>query len=150
MYVVGLSDVDWFTSRRAPRMIDFMTAPQAKVADQVSDLTQMGDSISPCIGQVESVLNDLAVAPRIPEVLRTRNVREQFQHAFELIGGIPRLAYWAHCNPDKFFSLYSKLIPAQVTGENGGAIKIQLSWINGRDTSGRSPGQIIDVTPSGD
>jgi hypothetical protein len=96
---------------------------------------------------VEEVLHDLAGIPKPPSWAKTRNVREQFQHAFELIGGIPRLALWAHQNPDKFFALYSKLIPAQVTGADGGAIKVELSWINGRDTSGRSPGQIIDVQP---
>jgi hypothetical protein len=104
--------------------------------------------ITPTLAEVEENLNALATAPKLPAYTRTRNVREQFQHAFELIGGIPRLAHWAHQNPDKFFGLYSKLIPAQVTGADGGAIKIELSWLNARDTSGRSPPQIIDVEPS--
>jgi hypothetical protein len=108
---------------------------------------QEQETISPPIHEVEGVLAQLASAPKVPAVLRTKNVREQFVHAFELIGGIPRLATWGHQNPDKFFALYSKLIPAQVTGSDGGAIKIELSWVNGRDTSGRSPSQIIDVTP---
>ena len=96
---------------------------------------------------VEENLAALAETAKLPSYVRTRNVREQFQYAFELIGGIPRLAHWAHANPDKFFSLYSKLIPAQITGEGGGAIKVELSWLNARDTSGRSPPQIIDVSP---
>lgn len=101
------------------------------------------------MGEVETYLNNLATAPRLPEFTRTRNVRLQFQHAFEIIGGIPRLAHWAHANPDKFYQIYSKLIPAQVTGADGGAIKIELSWLNQRDTSGRSPPAIIDVEPEG-
>ena len=103
--------------------------------------------ITPTLAEVEDNLNALATAPQLPAYTRTRNVREQFQHAFELIGGIPRLAHWAHANPDKFYSLYSKLIPARVEGGDGGAIKVQLSWINTRDTSGRSPPAIIDVEP---
>ena len=103
--------------------------------------------ITPSIQEVEANLSILASTPKLPSYTRTKNVREQFQFAFELIGGIPRLAHWAHSNPDKFFSLYSKLIPAQISGEDGGPIKIQLGWINGRDTSGRSPPQTIDVTP---
>src|SRR5215831_1861930 len=99
------------------------------------------------MAEVEDNLNTLATTAKLPKYVRTRNVREQFQYAFELIGGIPRLAHWAHANPDKFFSLYSKLIPAQITGEGGGAIKVELSWLNARDTSGRSPPQIIDVSP---
>ena len=104
--------------------------------------------ITPSIEEVEANLATLASASTLPAYTKTRNVRQQFQHAFELIGGIPRLAHWAHENPDKFYSLYSKLIPARVEGGDGGAIKIQLSWLNARDTSGRSPGQIIDV-PTG-
>ena len=104
--------------------------------------------ITPGIYEVEDNLAELAKAAKLPEYTRTRNVRLQFQHAFELIGGIPRLAHWAHQNPDKFYQLYSKLIPAQVTGLAGGAIKVELSWLNTRDTSGKSPGQVIDVEPS--
>jgi hypothetical protein len=104
--------------------------------------------ITPSMIEVDENLNQLAHAPQLPAYAKTRNVRLQFQHAFELIGGIPRLAHWAHANPDKFYSLYSKLIPAQVTGPDGGAIKVELSWLNARDTSGRSPPQIIDVEPS--
>jgi len=105
--------------------------------------------VTPPLNLVEENLNALATTPRLPSYTKSRNVREQFQFAFELIGGIPRLAHWAHANPDKFFSLYSKLIPAQVTGADGGAIKVELSWLNSRDTTGRqSSGQIIDVNPS--
>lgn len=117
---------------------------------QVQEQMQVDISPQPAMHQVEEVLQDLACLPKLPQWSRTRNVREQFQFAFELIGGIPRLAHWAHTNPDKFFQLYSKLIPAQVTGADGGALKVELSWLNARDTSGgqRSPGQIIDVQPS--
>ena len=101
--------------------------------------------ITPSLQEVEENLVALANAPKLPAYTRTRNVRLQFQYAFELIGGIPRLANWAHQNPDKFYQLYSKLIPAQVTGLDGGAIKIELSWLNTRDTSGKSPSQVIDV-----
>jgi len=104
--------------------------------------------ITPSLNEVEENLNALATAPKLPDYTRTKNVRLQFQHAFELIGGIPRLAHWAHTHPTQFFALYSKLIPAQVTGADGGAIKVELSWLNARDTSGRSPPQIIDVAPT--
>jgi len=103
------------------------------------------DIITPPLHAVEECLNELAIVPKVPPWARKRNVREQFQYAFELIGGIPRLAHWAHTNPDKFFTLYSKLIPARVEGADGGPLQIQLSWINTRDTSGRSPPAIIDV-----
>jgi len=112
------------------------------------DAEQIDDGpITPSIAEVEANLNELATAAKLPSYTKTRNVRLQFQHAFELIGGIPRLAHWAHQHPTQFYQLYSKLIPAQVTGADGGALKIELSWLNARDTSGRSPPQVIDVTP---
>jgi hypothetical protein len=112
-------------------------------ADQIDD-----NPITPSIQEVEANLEQLAIAAKLPSYTKTKNVRLQFQHAFELIGGIPRLAHWAHAHPTQFYQLYSKLIPAQVTGADGGPLKIELSWLNARDTSGRSPPQIIDVEPS--
>jgi hypothetical protein len=117
------------------------------VQNEIPSAEVEGGPITPAMSEVEDNLNALACTPQLPAYTRTRNVRAQFQHAFELIGGIPRLAFWAHANPDKFFALYSKLIPAQVTGADGGAIKIELSWLNTRDTSGRSPPRVIDVDP---
>jgi hypothetical protein len=129
-----------------------MTPEQSIVASQQVQELAPDDidagPITPSIEEVEANLVALASATRLPAYTKTRNVRLQFQHAFELIGGIPRLAHWAHANPDKFYSLYSKLIPAQVSGLDGGAIRVELSWLNARDTSGRSPGKIIDVEPT--
>lgn len=117
------------------------------VLDAIPDVED--GPVTPTLNLVEENLNALATTSRLPSYTKSRNVREQFQFAFELIGGIPRLAHWAHQNPDKFYQLYSKLIPAQVTGADGGAIKVELSWLNTRDTSGRpSPGQVIDIDPS--
>lgn len=103
--------------------------------------------ITPSIQEVEENLASLAVSANLPAYTKTRNVRLQFQHAFELIGGIPRLAHWAHQHPTQFYQLYSKLIPAQVTGRDGGPIQIELSWLNERDTTGRSANAVIDVVP---
>lgn len=122
-------------------------SPDTQVAALSPDQDIDAGPITPTMQEVEENLQQLANATTLPAYTRTRNVRLQFQHAFELIGGIPRLAHWAHENPDKFFQLYSKLIPAQITGADGGALKIELSWLNTRDTSGRSPGQTIDVEP---
>lgn len=35
-----------------------------------------------------------------------------FARAFEMIGGVQRMALWANANPDKFYPLYSKLLPS--------------------------------------
>jgi len=48
------------------------------------------------------------------------NIVQAFTDAFEIIGGVPRLALWAHENETDFYKLYGKLLPsqsAQLVGE---------------------------------
>jgi len=40
------------------------------------------------------------------------DVVNAFSTAFEMIGGVTRLALWANENPGEFFKLYSKLLPS--------------------------------------
>lgn len=40
------------------------------------------------------------------------DVVDAFQRSFDMIGGVPRMALWANANPDKFYPLYSKLLPS--------------------------------------
>lgn len=55
---------------------------------------------------------------KIPPLTRARDgftrndVANAFQNAFVMIGGVSRLALWANKNPDKFYPLYSKLMPS--------------------------------------
>lgn len=61
----------------------------------------------------------LDAAPELPRVRRDKHgfnrtdVINAFQDAFSIIGGTTRLALWANANPDKFYTLYAKLLPAQ-------------------------------------
>lgn len=41
-----------------------------------------------------------------------RRVLEALDEAFQLIGGVPRLAHWGHHNPTEFYKLWGKTIPA--------------------------------------
>ena len=40
------------------------------------------------------------------------DVVNAFQDAFRMIGGVQRMALWANANPDKFYPLYTKLLPS--------------------------------------
>jgi hypothetical protein len=51
-------------------------------------------------------------ASRSPSI--KQNIVQQFNSAFQLIGGVPRLAVWADKNPTAFFALYSKMLPAAI------------------------------------
>jgi len=56
----------------------------------------------------------------------TANVKEAMEMAFEGIGGADRLQAWAEKNTTDFYKLWAKLIPVQITGENGGDINITV------------------------
>ena len=63
----------------------------------------------------------------VPRELKRQRVVSAFQNAFELIGGVPRLAHWADQHPTDFFKLYARLLPAEaskkVTHDGGVVIK---------------------------
>ena len=56
--------------------------------------------------------------PRSGDLSR-KQVVNAFMNAFELIGGTPRLALWAHDNPKEFYKLYSRLLPSQASSALG-------------------------------
>ena len=56
--------------------------------------------------------------PRNSEFSR-KDVVQAFSNAFELIGGIPRLALWAHANESDFYKLYARLLPSQASSALG-------------------------------
>lgn len=66
---------------------------------------------------MNQTLNDLAEGnQKVTRITKRefakQKVMDAFHDAFDLIGGVPRLAYWAHQNPTEFFKLYGKMLPA--------------------------------------
>jgi hypothetical protein len=51
------------------------------------------------------------VVPRNDRFTRAEVV-QAFASAFQMIGGVPRLALWANENPTEFYRLYGKLMPS--------------------------------------
>lgn len=51
----------------------------------------------------------------VPRELKRARVVNAFQDAFELIGGVPRLAHWADQHPTDFFKLYARLLPVEAS-----------------------------------
>ena len=71
-------------------------------------------------GEMGTVFSELAKTSgsitRLPSKPYDRQrVVSAFTEAFDLIGGVPRLAMWAHVNPTEFFKLYAKLLPQSNT-----------------------------------
>ena len=84
---------------------------------------------------------------RTPRELKGKKAADAFQQAFDMIGGVPRLALWADKNPTAFFALYSKLIPSSVKAEVKATIKIDAPWMNPNRLSYQNT-DVIDVTPT--
>ena len=87
---------------------------------------------------------------KTPKALKAQKAADAFQSAFDLIGGIPRLALWADKNPTAFFSLYSKLIPATIQAKVDATIKIDAPWMNPNRLAYQQlqNGEVVDVTPN--
>ena len=56
-----------------------------------------------------------------------KKVVEAFQEAFDLIGGTPRLAIWAHHNTTDFYKLYGKLIPSSAHIDMDGRMHLTIT-----------------------
>jgi hypothetical protein len=84
---------------------------------------------------------------KLPKELKGKRAADAFQNAFDLIGGIPRLALWADKNPSAFFTLYSKLIPATVKADVHAKITIDAPWMNPNRLSYQNT-EVIENDPS--
>lgn len=98
--------------------------------------------------QLDLLLQKGLYGERTPKPLRSKKAADAFQSAFDLIGGVPRLALWADKNPSAFFALYSKLIPSTVQAQVKATIKIDAPWMNPNRLSYQNPTQdVVDVSP---
>lgn len=97
--------------------------------------------------QLDLLLQKGLYGEKTPKALRSQKAADAFQSAFDLIGGVPRLALWADKNPSAFFALYSKLIPSTVQAQVNATIRVEAPWMNPNRLSYANPTQIIDVDP---
>lgn len=100
--------------------------------------------------ELDLLLQNGLYGARMPKELKGKKAADAFQSAFDLIGGISRLALWADKNPTAFFSLYSKLIPSSVKADFNHKIVIEAPWMNADRLSYQNRStDAIDVTPKG-
>ncbi len=69
--------------------------------------------------QSDKTFDIIEAQDRLPKGARRKkdgfnrmDVVTAFQNAFDMMGGVSRLALWANQNPDKFYPLYSRLMPS--------------------------------------
>lgn len=91
------------------------TEPYSEAAKMGQELTGMAES-----GNGVTRLH-------VPRELKRERVVHAFQEAFELIGGVPRLAHWADQSPSSFYKLYARLLPTQANQqlEHSGEIRVR-------------------------
>lgn len=70
-----------------------------------------------------------------------------FQEAFDMIGGVYRLAKWADQNPDKFYSLYSKLVPSTIEVNEKKDITVTIEWATSDRLKYRHQHEHLEVRP---
>lgn len=87
------------------------------------------------------------IGESLPPVLRDSRAARAFQQAFEMIGGVPRLALWADQNPTKFYALYSKLVPATAEVHEKRDITVTINWASPERLSYQQQ-PVEDVTPA--
>lgn len=88
-------------------MVELLPAVQPS-EPVVTDLQEFSDDLS---ADAISLIDYATRRGRKPDRV---SVREGFERAFQMIGGVPRLALWADRNPTLFYTLYAKLLPTQV------------------------------------
>ena len=88
------------------------------------------------------------IGESLPPVLKDSKAAKAFQQAFDMIGGVPRLALWADQNPTKFYTLFSKLVPATAEINEKKEIKVTIEWASADRLSYRNGKELAqDVTP---
>lgn len=67
---------------------------------------------------------------------QTTAVKQCIINAFEQMGGVGNLVIWAKQNETEFYKLWGKMIPHEVTGEDGGDINVTITKVvhSARDT----------------
>ena len=73
-----------------------------------------------------------------------KRVVQAFMDAFELIGGVPRLAVWANENPDNFYSLYARLLPSSTSQALGEANEMIVRHVLPRTELDQLPPNLDD------
>ena len=57
---------------------------------------------------------------------QSASVKQCIINAFEDMGGVQNLVKWGKENQTEFYKLWGRMIPHEVTGEDGGDIKVTI------------------------
>lgn len=103
------------------------------VAERVPPLHIDDDTVPPKLRTaIDNCLNEdykPGEPPPVPNSFKVNSPREAVKDAFEMVGGVPRLAHWADKNFDRFVNgPLAKIISATPTGTVDEPIHVKLSF----------------------
>jgi len=94
-----------------------------------------------------TILTNVKKLPKLSKIadgLNRQDVVSAFHRAFEMIGGVPRMALWASQNEDEFYRLYARLLPSATVNIGIQAAPVIVHAL--RPTAlDNHPGQVIDL-----
>lgn len=67
--------------------------------------------------------------PKGAQTRQTKAVKQCIINAFEEMGGVKNLVKWGKENQTEFYKLWGRMIPHEVTGEDGGDVKITINKV---------------------
>jgi hypothetical protein len=79
--------------------------------------------------------------------LKREKIAQAYDEAFELIGGVPRLAHFAHSDPKEFYKLHARLIPTEQKTQFDGKIQI-VGFVRPTALDGYIEGECEELSPS--
>ena len=62
----------------------------------------------------------------------TAELKDMILQALDNAGGVEYLQKQANDNPAAFLTLVGKVLPMQITGENDGPVKLEISWLRSK------------------
>lgn len=91
--------------------------PKDRTEAEARDVTPYDPDKDAFAAHMAELGGDSAPTSRLalPRELNRRQVTTSFIDCFHLIGGVPRMAYWADKHPTEFYKLYARLLPSQAT-----------------------------------
>lgn len=76
---------------------------------------------------LSGVARDCRRLNKVPKERQNSRVLNAMLETFELIGGVPRMAFWADMNPGEFYKLFGKQIPGLIQQLNfNGPVQINI------------------------
>ena len=88
--------------------------------------------------RLNEMANKIGGRPKGAKNILSGAAKENIQAVFVRLGSTAQMAKWAEENQTEFYKIYARLLPHEVTGQDGGPIEVAASWLAGRAVSAKA------------